>query len=413
MKPEYASGLFAGLMVGLGWAAQAWPQLLPGVQETQLHAAPASAAAGPRIQFATNLLDFGKVPVGQTVKCEYVFTNTGDQMLEILSVHPGCACSTAGNWTKQVAPGRMGKIPIQFNTANYNGPVVKYATVTCNVSNQPVVMLEMRGTIWKPIEVTPPYVYFSLSAECQSNETRSVRIVSNPDIPVTLAPPVSSHPAFAAELKTVRPGKEFELVVRTVPPLNPGMVQGEVSLKTSLTNLPAISVSVLAMVQQAIMAMPSQLMLPAGPLPAAMRMGVTVRNSSLTNVILTEPAFSRPDVTVQLQEIQPGRVWNLLLGFPGGFELAPGERAELSVKTSHPLYPRVAVPVIQAARPAAIPAAAPTPTAATNPLPVVAPPSMVAPASNPMTNAARLFPLRRPPPLPPLPPPLPPAPSAR
>ena len=97
---------------------------LVGAQPTS--APPAAAAAstnalGPRIQFATPVYDFGRVKAGEPVKYTYVFTNTGDRLLIINSVQPGCGCTTAGEWTKQVEPGKTGSIPIQFNTAGYNG----------------------------------------------------------------------------------------------------------------------------------------------------------------------------------------------------------------------------------------------------------------------------------------------------
>ena len=86
------------------------------------------------------MYDFGRVKAGEPVKYTYVFTNTGDRLLIINAVQPGCGCTTAGDWTKQVEPGKTGSIPIQFNTADYNGMVVKQMTVTCNVTNQPTVV---------------------------------------------------------------------------------------------------------------------------------------------------------------------------------------------------------------------------------------------------------------------------------
>ena len=85
------------------------------------------SAAGPKIVFATKLYDFGRARAGELAKCTYVFTNMGDQMLILTNVQPQCGCTAAGDWTRQVEPGKTGSIPIQFNTANYNGPVFKQA----------------------------------------------------------------------------------------------------------------------------------------------------------------------------------------------------------------------------------------------------------------------------------------------
>ena len=71
-------------------------------------------------------------------------------MLILNNVQPQCGCTTAGEWTKQVEPGKTGSIPIQFNTVGYNGPVFKQVTVTCNVTNQPMLFLQLKGTVYKP-----------------------------------------------------------------------------------------------------------------------------------------------------------------------------------------------------------------------------------------------------------------------
>src|SRR2546426_11032047 len=84
--------------------------------------APAPATTkpkGPHIDFAETSFDFQKVfPTDKPVH-EFIFTNSGDAMLEISDVKPGCGCTTAGTWDHQVEPGKTGKIPLQFNPANF------------------------------------------------------------------------------------------------------------------------------------------------------------------------------------------------------------------------------------------------------------------------------------------------------
>ena len=53
-------------------------------------------SAGPKIQFAEIVYDFGKVSSGEVVKHSFVFTNIGTAKLEIKDVRPGCGCTTAG-----------------------------------------------------------------------------------------------------------------------------------------------------------------------------------------------------------------------------------------------------------------------------------------------------------------------------
>src|ERR1035437_10545633 len=314
--------------------------------------------AGARIQFATPVHDFGKVKGGEVVKYTYVFTNIGDRLLEIANVQTSCGCTTANDWSRSVEPGKTGAIPIQFNSGNFRGQVAKSITVTCNDANQPTVVLQLKATIWKPIDVTPQLAALNVTSESPSNAT-TVRIVSNEEAPLTLSAPESNNPAFAAELRTNQPGKEFLLIVKTVPPLPAGKVQGQITLKTSSTNMPVINISAWANVQQTMMVMPSQISLPTAPLANARPYTISIRYRGTNTLALSEPAVNAKGVDVQLKELQPGRYFTLTVSFPAGFEIAPGEKVELSVKSNHPQFPVIKVPVRQPPRPA--PPARPAP----------------------------------------------------
>jgi hypothetical protein len=345
------SGAGAGSNPLLLTATAAQPPLAPAVAST------ASAnTAGPRIQFATPVHDFGKIKGGEMVKYTYVFTNSGDRSLEVTSVRPSCGCTTANDWSRSVEPGKTGTVPIQFNSSNFRGPVAKSVTVTCNDANQPRVVLQLKATIWKPIDVTPQLAALNVTSESPSNATM-VRIANNEEAPLTLSAPESSNPAFAAELRTNQLGKEFLLIVKTVPPLPVGKVQGQITLKTSSTNMPVINISAWVNVQQTMMVMPSQISLPTAPLANARPYTISIRYSGTNTLALSEPAVNAKDVDVQLKELQPGRYFTLKVSFPAGFEIAQGEKVELSVKSNHPQFPVIKVPVHQPPRPA--PTAAP------------------------------------------------------
>jgi hypothetical protein len=424
MKTVLASTLVVVGALVFGLVANSEAQVAqPGPLPTVVPTPPPAVGgpvSGPRIQFATPSYDFGKVQGGQAVKYDYIFTNTGNQTLEVKEVRPSCGCTTTGAWQRQVEPGQTGSIPIQFNSGSYSGPIHKTISVTCNTPNQPVTVLELKGIVWKPVEVTPTYVYFSLTADTPTNDSRSVRIINNDtNVGLNLTQAESSNPAFGAELKTIRPEKEFELVVSLKGPLSPGTLQGTINVKTSSTNLPVVSITAVAMVQQVMMASPTQLILPSGPLVSGTRLGVTIRNNSPGNVTVSEPSFNLQGVGAQLQEVQVGRVYNVLITFPPGFEVPAGQKAELSVKTSHPQYPLVKVPLVQMPRPTPIPQ--PPPAAVSTPPPVVISPPVaitnrpqsvipprpaitnqvqaMAPRRVPFTNLVR----RVPPPPPPLP----------
>lgn len=213
--------------------------------------APEPRSSGPAIQFEAPLLDFGQVTAGELVKHSFVFTNTGEAVLVVTNVRPACGCTTAGEWTRIVQPGETGIVPVQFNSSSFNGPVLKYVTVTCNDKAHPSVILQLKGTVWRPIEVQPSFAVLNLPEGSQTNVSATLHITNHLDAPVTLSAPELNNKAFSAELKTIVPGKEFQVIVSAMPPFEGAGKVAQLTLRTSCTNLPVIVASILANVQRA------------------------------------------------------------------------------------------------------------------------------------------------------------------
>jgi hypothetical protein len=344
------------------------PTPIPGVNIPGVGTAvPANPApdAGGKIQFANPIHDFGRVKSGDIVKHEFIFTNIGTTTLEVTHVQPTCGCTAAGEWSRKVEPGQIGKIPLQFNSTSFNGAVHKSVTVNSSDRSQPQAVLQLKATIWRPIDVQPQFAMLTVPAD-GGNGSAVVKIVNNMEEPLEVFALEVNNPAFKAELKTNIPNKEFQVSIATVSNLPPGNAQSLVSLKTSTTNLPQIHITAWANVLAPMMVMPPSLSLPPAPLAAAVSPTITIQNNSTNSLLLSEPAINVPGVDIKLNEIQPGRVFNITLNFPPGFTLPPGDPIALTLKSSNPRMPTVSVPVLQQPRPFAPqagPSAVPRPAA--------------------------------------------------
>ena len=388
-----ASLLGAFCLTSLAQPAPIPPGAAP-VPPAPVPAPPADATNGtPKIQFDAPVHDFGKVSAGEIVRATFIYTNVGTRTLELTEVRPSCGCTTAGAWDRRVEPGHTGSIPLQINTANFGGPVTKFVTVTCNDPSAPTTSLQIKGVIWKPIDVAPNFVVFNVTPNSASNEVRVVKITSNMEELLEVTNPEVNNPAFHAVVKPIRPGKEFDIEISTVPPLTADTVQATVSVKTSATNMPTINITAMAIVQPPVLAMPNQLFLPPGPMASPMNFTITVQNNSPTPIAMPEVTVNQTNVQAQVHETQPGKSFSVNLTFPAGFELPPGQSAQVSVKTSHPSVPLLTIPVIQPPRPAPAPFMPPRIQAPPPP-----PPSIARPAAQAL------------PPMPPMPP-LPTAPA--
>ena len=116
---------------------------------------------------------------------------------------------------------------------------------------------------------------------------------------------------------------------------------------------------------------PEQVALPPGPLTTGITSGVTIRNYGTNLLELSDARVDAPGVEVRVREPQPGRLFTLTVSFPAGFKIPPDKKLALSVKSNHPKFPLITVPIYHS--PSAV-AAAPPPA-------VVALPSNVSPTT--------------------------------
>ena len=340
-----------------------------------------SNAVGPRVQFTEPIYDFGRVQNGDPVKHSYIFTNNGDQPLEVSNVQPSCGCTTAGDWTRKVMPGQTGSVAIQFNSSHFSGDVFKTISVTSNDKQHPVTVLQLKGKVWKPLELVPSYAIMNVPPDATSVST-SIRIIDNAEEPITFSPPECNNKSYSVKLDTTKPGKEYQLEIESVGDLSQGNVQGKILLKTSWTNTPMLEVPFWVNIQPALSISPPHIMLPRTLAGNRAPTTVTIQNNSTNALTVSDPVVNMPDVKVQITEVQPGKMYRATLSFPEGFEIPVGQLALLTMKSSNPRIPEIRVPISQSPRPVV---AAPRPAVAPPPLPGSLQPAHSALAAKPAT----------------------------
>jgi hypothetical protein len=311
--------------------------------------APPAITGAPMIEFDSKQYDFGKAAAGEFVKHVFVVTNTGTGTLEITNVHPSCGCTTAGDYSHRIDAGQTGTIAIQFNSSHYSGNVAKTIDVYSNAKNQPKATLSLRGSVWKPIDVTPASALIAVQADSTNSASASVRIVNQTESAVTISDPISSNKAFTSELKTVKPGKEYELIVTVRPPFGTVNTPATISLKTSLASTPTLSVTAIATVQQAVQVSPAQITLGASAGRWTTNR-VFIRGNGTTPLTLQDPQSSDSRIQLQIVPLGMRGMFNLLVAVPPDFDIPRGQRVQVSVKSNHPRYPLITIPITQLQR---------------------------------------------------------------
>lgn len=306
----------------------------------------ASKAVGPRLEFSETVFDFKRARSSEVLRHEFTVTNSGDAPLEIWDVKPSCECTSAGAWDPVVLPGRSAKIPIEFRPAGFIGPQVKTITVSSNDPVHPSFTLEIRATIWQPIEIQPPQLYFTPIDGEAFEQTKTAIIINNLDEPLALEPLArSASRAFRLELAEVERGKRFELRVTYVATVKPAVVTEGITLKTSSRESPVIRVSASVMPQPAVALIPSEITVPSGAQADGFVHSQIVVNNSREPLKITGALLDGRQVEVEITEPKPGKMTLVKVSFPAGFQVSPGHPSVLTLQTSSTRFPALTVPI--------------------------------------------------------------------
>lgn len=100
-----------------------------------------------RLTFDQEVYDFGIIPeAGGPVEHTFLFTNSTDRPVKIISVNASCGCTTPGWTTDSVPPGGAGYVKAVFDPEGRPGHFSKSLSVTTDLDGKPIV-LQITGIV--------------------------------------------------------------------------------------------------------------------------------------------------------------------------------------------------------------------------------------------------------------------------
>jgi hypothetical protein len=136
-----------------------------------------SLFAAPEIKFDTKTFTCDTAVEDKTEKLKAVFNvkNTGDALLKIENVRPGCGCTNV-KFDSLIKPGASAKISAEVNIKGYHaGTISKNLTVTSNATNEKDVRLFINATIVAVVELSDHELSFG---GADTTKTRTVTVAS-------------------------------------------------------------------------------------------------------------------------------------------------------------------------------------------------------------------------------------------
>jgi Protein of unknown function (DUF1573) len=206
-----------------------------------------AASEGPSVAFSETEFNFGKVAVGQVVQHTFYLTNLEDKPLEVINARSGGG-PLVRDWDKVIEPRQAGRVLVTLKMPQITGTMLRAVTVTFGGASNAFKSMLIRATRWGPIDWEPASTTFSAFDGEWGEQTKTVRIFNRTSQPLILQAPVCTNQSVRAELRTVDPGREFELAISysnspsSIASLSSATIPfyGQVQMSTSDTSMPLL-----------------------------------------------------------------------------------------------------------------------------------------------------------------------------
>lgn len=188
------------------------------------------AGSPPQARLTATDHDFGEVRQGQTVSHDFLVGNLGKEVLRVERAE--LSLPSMSLRAKPIEPGFEGRITLELKTAGMAGVVEAQAVVFFNDPVLTKAVLTLRARVHPSIEFRPFGAVF-LSAYKDEPVERVLTIVNNDAKPLAIKRIRSEGSHFIASLKTVNPGKVYNVNVRLAPGVPVGKYEETLVIEAS------------------------------------------------------------------------------------------------------------------------------------------------------------------------------------
>jgi Protein of unknown function (DUF1573) len=201
--------------------------------------------------------DFGIVKQGERVSHVFEIRNTGEAPLHIEKVEMSLPGMTS-RFRPEVLPGAFVPINVEWNTMGFSGETEATAIVYTDDPKRPQTVLHLTATIRAPIEFVPfPAVFFT--AYQDEAPEKHIRILNHEADPLELGRIQFPENHYTVQLRTVRPGQEFELLVKVRPGVPFGRYTEPIYVATNITDRPRLQIQANLFVKPELYAFPEDI----------------------------------------------------------------------------------------------------------------------------------------------------------
>ncbi|MCP5536939.1 MAG: DUF1573 domain-containing protein [Akkermansiaceae bacterium] len=176
--------------------------------------APAAEPARAGLTFEKTRIEITAAPDAKQVTVPYTFENKTDRTITIARYDSACSCLSAKvkGGKLEYKPGEKGELKVDFALGSFSGLVEKTVLLWTAEDGEetPSSVLTVALTIPVLFEVTPKTVFWDQNG---GKQAKVVKLKVNNSQPIRILNHSGTNDNFSYELKTIRDGWEYELVV--------------------------------------------------------------------------------------------------------------------------------------------------------------------------------------------------------
>lgn len=241
-----------------------------------------SGLTGPHWWCQQETYDFGEVWAGAVVKFPFTIKNVGTELLKILEAKAQCSCTASEDYTKEIAPGQSGTMPIRMLTTGKKGFVTEKMKIKTNDPTRPEITFEMKGMVKslldiellsdadasrnpKPAEALAemkklgPTNFGAIRADQRLQRTVKLRNTGGRPLKLKLVGVMPRDSRFSAQLQESVPQEEFIVTINGDPPFPIGNTSASIIMETDVPGLPTFNLSTHAYVPPRVECRPTRI----------------------------------------------------------------------------------------------------------------------------------------------------------
>ena len=159
------------------------------------------------LKFDSKNIELKAKPTDDRLEAQFKFKNTGKEAVPITKISIGCSCLSAVTDKQSYAPGESGTVDVVFKLGSFTGHQRKGLTI---ISGKQRTRLQVGVQIPNVITITPDIVEWQVGDE---PEPKAFKVVVEYPDPINILDVVCKREGFTHELKTVKEGREFEIIL--------------------------------------------------------------------------------------------------------------------------------------------------------------------------------------------------------